>query len=174
MHPAHSVGGCVTKRQTTPFISLPASRGEGGVRETKSSPRTRERGGVGGELIATLTNLRLQIRPHPGKPRRGGLTLSSQRSASFTASSEQTWAVALDIALLDPKGAEADPELVDARKSTMSVVAAIGLFGDGGHPGEQRQSAELALAPQPSEVLWPTVALRDAAQGMRLTSRKTT
>jgi hypothetical protein len=76
--------------------------------------------------------------------------------------------VVLDIALLDPKGAEADAELLDALKSTTSVVAAIGLFGNGGHPGAQRQSAELALAAQPSEVLWPMDALRDAAQRMRL------
>jgi adenylate cyclase len=73
-------------------------------------------------------------------------------------------AVALDIALLDPRAADADAELAHALKSTTSVVAAIGIFGDGRHAGGQPQSSELALAPQPSDVLWPTDAIRDAAQ----------
>jgi adenylate cyclase len=73
-------------------------------------------------------------------------------------------AVALDIALLDPRSTEGDAELADALKSTNSVVAAIGLFGHGQHTGEASESADLALAPQPSEVLWPTDTIRDAAQ----------
>ena len=73
-------------------------------------------------------------------------------------------AVALDIALLDPKAPEADAELADALKSMNSVVAAIGLFGHGRLSGEQPQSGELAFAPQPSDVLWPIDAIRDAAQ----------
>src|SRR5271165_2093031 len=55
-------------------------------------------------------------------------------------------AVALDIALLDPKAPEADAELADALKSMNSVVAAIGLFGDGRLSGGQPQSGELAFA----------------------------
>jgi adenylate cyclase len=73
-------------------------------------------------------------------------------------------AVALDIALLDPNVPEADAQLANALKSTTSVVAAIGLFGEGGHAREQPQSGELALAPEPSDVLWPTGSIRDAAQ----------
>ena len=72
-------------------------------------------------------------------------------------------AVALDIALLDPRAPEADAELADALRSLNSVVAAIGLFGDGRLSGRQPQSGELAFAPQPSEVLWPIDAIRDAA-----------
>ena len=72
-------------------------------------------------------------------------------------------AVALDIALLDPKAPEADGELADALRSMNSVVAAIGLFGDGRLSGGQPQSGELAFAPEPSEVLWPIDAIRDAA-----------
>ncbi len=44
-----------------------------------------------------------------------------------------------------------------------SVVAAIGLFGEGRLSGGQPQSGELAFAPEPSEVLWPIDAIRDAA-----------
>jgi len=72
-------------------------------------------------------------------------------------------AVALDIALLDPKAPEADGELADALRSMNSVVAAIALFGDGRLSGGQPQSGELAFAPEPSEVLWPIDAIRDAA-----------
>ena len=72
-------------------------------------------------------------------------------------------AVALDIALLDPRAPEADGELADALRSVNSVVAAIGLFGDGRLSGRQPQAGELAFAPQPSEVLWPIDAICDAA-----------
>src|SRR5271166_1685731 len=73
-------------------------------------------------------------------------------------------AVALDIAFPDSKGENEDAELADALKSTPSVVASIGVFGEGERSGGQPQSAELALAPRPSEVLWPTDAIRDATQ----------
>src|SRR5271157_684618 len=73
-------------------------------------------------------------------------------------------AVALDIAFPDSKGETEDAELADALKSTPSVVASIGVFGEGERSGGQPQSAELALAPRPSEVLWPTDAIRDATQ----------
>ena len=73
-------------------------------------------------------------------------------------------AVALDIAFPDSKGENEDAELAEALKSTASVVASIGVFGEGVRAGGQPQSAELALAPKPSEVLWPTDAIRDATQ----------
>ena len=70
----------------------------------------------------------------------------------------------LDIAFPDSKGENEDAELAEALKSTPSVVASIGVFGEGERSGGQPQSAELALAPKPSEVLWPTEAIRDATQ----------
>jgi adenylate cyclase len=72
-------------------------------------------------------------------------------------------AVALDIAFPDSKDAKADAELADALKSTKSVVASIGVFGEG-EPARGAQAAELALTPRPSTVLWPTDAIRDAAR----------
>jgi adenylate cyclase len=73
-------------------------------------------------------------------------------------------AVALDFAFPDAKGAQADAELAAALKSTASVVASIGIFDDGQHSDGRPQSRELALAPKPSEVLWPIDVIRDAAQ----------
>jgi adenylate cyclase len=73
-------------------------------------------------------------------------------------------AVALDIAFPDSKGENEDAELAGALKSTQSVVASIGVFNEGERSGGQPQLAELALAPKPSEVLWPTEAIRDATQ----------
>jgi adenylate cyclase len=79
-------------------------------------------------------------------------------------------AVALDIAFPDSKGEKEDTELVDALRSTASVVASIGIFGGGEPSGGRSQSdqsarsEELSFAPKPSEVLWPTDAIRDAAQ----------
>jgi adenylate cyclase len=73
-------------------------------------------------------------------------------------------AVALDIAFPDSKGENEDAELAEALKSTQSVVASIGVFDQGERSGKQPQLAELALAPKPSELLWPTDAIRDATQ----------
>src|SRR5271166_549187 len=73
-------------------------------------------------------------------------------------------AVALDFAFPDAKGAQADAELAAALKSTASVVASIGIFDEGQHSDGRPQSRELALAPKPSEVLWPIDVIRDAAQ----------
>ncbi|MBV8106234.1 MAG: adenylate/guanylate cyclase domain-containing protein [Hyphomicrobiales bacterium] len=70
--------------------------------------------------------------------------------------------VALDIAFPDSKGENEDAELAEALKSTPSVVASIGVFGGGERSGGEPQSTEMALAPKPSEVLWPTDAIRDA------------
>lgn len=72
-------------------------------------------------------------------------------------------AVALDMAFPDPKGAEADAELAEALKSTASVVASIGLFA-ADPPADRPRVKELALAPKPSAILWPTDAIRTAAQ----------
>jgi adenylate cyclase len=69
-------------------------------------------------------------------------------------------AVALDFALPDSRGAQADAELAAALKSTNSVVASIGIFGEGERSAAR--SDDLALAPRPSEVLWPTDVIRDA------------
>ena len=73
-------------------------------------------------------------------------------------------AAALDIAFPDSKGEGEDAELAEALKSTPSVVASIGIFGEGERSGGEPQSGNLALAPRPSEVLWPTDAIRDATQ----------
>jgi adenylate cyclase len=74
-------------------------------------------------------------------------------------------AVALDIAFPDSRDAKADAELADALKSTASVVASIGIFGEGEHAGAELQRArELAFSPRPSEVLWPIAPIRDAAE----------
>src|SRR5271166_1982749 len=73
-------------------------------------------------------------------------------------------AVALDIAFPDSKGEREDAELAEALKSTPSVVASIGIFGEGERSGGQPLSGNLALAPKQSGVLWPTDAIRDATQ----------
>jgi len=73
-------------------------------------------------------------------------------------------AVALDIAFPESKGSREDAELADALKLTPSVVASIGIFGEADRSVGQSQSRELALAPKPSKVLWPTDAIRKAAQ----------
>ena len=79
-------------------------------------------------------------------------------------------AVALDIAFPDSKGEKEDAELADALRSTTSVVASIGIFGEGepsggrSHSDQSARSGDLAFAPKPSEVLWPTDAIRDATQ----------
>jgi adenylate cyclase len=69
-------------------------------------------------------------------------------------------AVALDFAFPDSLGAQADAELAAALKSTTSVVASIGIFGEGER--SDRRSGELALSPRPSKVLWPTDVIGDA------------
>jgi adenylate cyclase len=73
-------------------------------------------------------------------------------------------AVAIDIAFPDSKGQEEDAQLADALRSTPSVVASIGLFGGRSPSGQSERSGDLALAPKPSEVLWPTDVIRDATQ----------
>ncbi len=79
-------------------------------------------------------------------------------------------AVALDIAFPDAKGEKEDADLADALRSTMSVVASIGIFGEGevsggrSQSGQSARSGDLAFAPKPSEVLWPTDPIRDATQ----------
>jgi adenylate cyclase len=72
-------------------------------------------------------------------------------------------AVAIDIAFLDAGPPEADAELAAALGATKSVVAAIGLFGRDDANDEPRQSADLALVPALSRVLWPTAEIRAAA-----------
>src|SRR5271166_3414712 len=79
-------------------------------------------------------------------------------------------AVAVDIAFPDSKGAKPDAELADALRSTPSVVASIGIFGEDDLSGKQAPSGvsalsgDLSFVPKPSEVLWPTDAIRDATQ----------
>ena len=72
--------------------------------------------------------------------------------------------VGLDLAFPDSKGEKEDADLAEALKSTTSVVASIGTFGESELSGERPQSGELALAPKPTGVLWPIAAIRDAAQ----------
>ena len=72
-------------------------------------------------------------------------------------------AVVLDMAFPDAKSAQEDAALADALKSTHAVVAAIGIFAPG-EGASMRRIAELARAPAPTEVLWPTDAIREAAE----------
>jgi adenylate cyclase len=72
--------------------------------------------------------------------------------------------VALDIALPDSRGADEDAELADALHATASVVASIGVFGGAQIlAGGSGPPSDLALAPKPAKVLWPTDVIRDAA-----------
>jgi adenylate cyclase len=79
-------------------------------------------------------------------------------------------AVALDIAFPESKGEKEDAELAHALRSTASVVASIGIFGGGEPSGGESQSdqsarsGDLAFAPKPFEVLWPTDVIREATQ----------
>ena len=73
-------------------------------------------------------------------------------------------AVALDFAFPDPKGEQADEELAAALKSTASVVASIGIFGQDERSAEEPQSADFTLAPKPSQVLWPIDPIKNAAE----------
>src|SRR5574337_1277648 len=72
--------------------------------------------------------------------------------------------IAIDIAFLNSRGAEADAELVGALKASPAVVAAIGVFDAVDRAGGAAEPNDLARAPKPSSVLWPIEAVRDAAQ----------
>ena len=72
--------------------------------------------------------------------------------------------IAIDVAFLNSRDAEADAELASALKASPAVVAAIGVFDPVDAPGEAAEPGDLALAPKPSSVLWPIEAIRDAAQ----------
>jgi adenylate cyclase len=72
--------------------------------------------------------------------------------------------IAIDIAFLKPRDADADAELARALKAAPSVVAAIGDFAAIDSSVGQSEPSDLALAPKPSSVLWPIDAIRDAAQ----------
>jgi adenylate cyclase len=72
--------------------------------------------------------------------------------------------IAIDVAFLNSRGAEADADLVGALKTAPAVVAAIGVFGAVEPSGGEAEPNDLALAPKPSSVLWPIDAVRDAAQ----------
>src|SRR5580658_5327753 len=72
--------------------------------------------------------------------------------------------IAIDVAFLNSRGAEADADLAGALKAAPAVVAAIGAF-DAVEPScGEAEPNDLALAPKPSSVLWPIDAVRDAAQ----------
>ena len=72
--------------------------------------------------------------------------------------------IAIDVAFLNARNAEADSELASALKAAPAVVAAIGVFDPAGPSGGAVEPGDLALAPKPSSVLWPIDAIRDAAQ----------
>jgi adenylate cyclase len=72
--------------------------------------------------------------------------------------------IAVDIAFLNPKNAEADAQLASALKAAPAVVAAIGVFDATSSSGQAAEAGDLALAPEPSSVLWPVEVVRDAAQ----------
>src|ERR1700729_1041921 len=72
--------------------------------------------------------------------------------------------IAIDIAFLNPRDADADAALADALKAGPAVVAAIGNFDAVGPSNATAEPSDLALAPKPSSVLWPIDSIRDAAQ----------
>ena len=72
--------------------------------------------------------------------------------------------IAIDIAFLNPRDANADAELADALKAGPAVVAAIGNFDAVDPSNATAEQSDLALAPKPSSVLWPINSIRDAAQ----------
>jgi adenylate cyclase len=72
--------------------------------------------------------------------------------------------IAIDVAFLNSRGAEADADLARALKAAPAVVAAIGAFGAVEPSGGETEPNDLALTPKPSSVLWPIDAVRDAAQ----------
>ena len=72
--------------------------------------------------------------------------------------------IAIDIAFLNPRDADADAELANALKAGPAVVAAIGNFDAVDPSNATAEPSDLALAPKPSSVLWPIDSIRDAAQ----------
>jgi len=72
--------------------------------------------------------------------------------------------IAIDVAFLNSRGAEADADLAAALKAAPAVVAAIGAFDSVEPSGGEAEPNDLALAPKPSAVLWPIDAIRDVAQ----------
>ena len=72
--------------------------------------------------------------------------------------------IAIDIAFLNPRDADADAELANALKAGPAVVAAIGNFDVVDPSNVTAEPSDLALAPKPSSVLWPIDSIRDAAQ----------
>jgi adenylate cyclase len=73
-------------------------------------------------------------------------------------------AVAVDIAFLDATTGPADAELAGALRSIRSVIAAIGLFDHDGAQVSKQPNDTLALAPNPSRIVWPTAEIRAAAR----------
>ena len=63
--------------------------------------------------------------------------------------------IAIDIAFLNPRDADADAELANALKAGPAVVAAIGNFDAVDPSNATAEPSDLALAPKPSSVLWP-------------------
>jgi adenylate cyclase len=72
--------------------------------------------------------------------------------------------IAIDIAFLKPTDTDADSELARALKAAPTVVAAIGDFDAADPPAGLPKPSDLALAPEPSSILWPIQPIRDAAQ----------
>jgi adenylate cyclase len=72
--------------------------------------------------------------------------------------------IAIDIAFLNPRDADADAKLANALKAVSAVVAAIGNFDAVDPSNSTPESSDLALAPKPSSVLWPIDSIRDAAE----------
>ncbi len=73
-------------------------------------------------------------------------------------------AIAIDIAFLNSKDERTDADLAAALKAAPAVIAAIGVFDPVASSGQPVEASGLALGPKPSSVLWPTEAIRDAAQ----------
>jgi adenylate cyclase len=81
--------------------------------------------------------------------------------------SDNPQAVALDILLLDRGPADADLELVEALRSTRTVIGAAAVFDAertlSPEPSTMRTGRD-DLVPQPAQILWPQPAFLDAAR----------
>jgi adenylate cyclase len=79
--------------------------------------------------------------------------------------------IAIDILLLDPGSPEADLDLVEALRSTKTVIAAAGVFNaDGAAPDDDPyddpslRPGRDDMVPRPTDVLWPQEKFRSVAR----------
>jgi adenylate cyclase len=72
-------------------------------------------------------------------------------------------AIAIDMLFLDPTKPDSDAALGQALRAGPSVVGAVGVF-DGSSPRPRIDLDDADRIPDPSNVLWPIAAIRDAAR----------